>query len=307
MKRWNLPHLLLLAALPLVAWVARGAGWSPPLVLAAGTLAMLAWLMAAERWWPHRADWRPAPADLRRDGIFLGVNAIVDAGASVLLHGAAIALAAAGLGSGWAAGLPAWVQWPLAVALGELGPYALHRWAHRGGWGWRVHGVHHRPEALHASNNLTTHPFNVLWNRLARTLPWLLLGFDAQVLLAVALFLQAQSYATHANVRGTLGPLAWLIGSAEAHRWHHSTVLAEARNFSTALPLWDQLFGTWYLPPRSGPVRVGISDAGWPAPADWRRLLLSPVCRRCAACLVFSSRVPSGCSRQRPGGGRGHR
>lgn len=285
MTRWNLPHLLLLVALAPTAWAAQAGGWPPALVLAVATLAMLAWLIGAERWWPHRADWRPGPSDLRRDGAFLGVNAVVDTGASVVLHGAAITLAAAGVGSGWAGGLPAWVQWPLAVAIGELGPYWLHRWAHRGGWGWRVHGVHHRPEALHASNNLTTHPINVVWNRLSRALPWLLLGFDAEVLLAASLFIQAQSFATHANVAGTLGPLARVIGSAEAHRWHHSTVLAEARNFSTAIPLWDQLFGTWYLPPRPGPERVGIDDAGhsWPAATDWRRLLLAPVCRRCAA------------------------
>ncbi len=42
----------------------------------------------------------------------------------------------------WAAAMPGsavngspWIAIPIAVALGELGPYALHRWAHGGGVG----------------------------------------------------------------------------------------------------------------------------------------------------------------------------
>jgi len=275
---WNLPHLGLLLALPLYA--AATAHWPPALTLAAGALAALGWLMASERLWPYRWSWAPSAADLRRDAAFLGANAAADALAGVLLHGAAIALAAAGLAGSAARGLPAVAAVPLAVVLGELGPYLLHRWAHRGGWLWRVHAVHRRLPAVNASNNLTAHPINVVWNRLARVLPWLLLGFDADVLLWAALFLQVQSFATHANIAGTIGPLNRLIGSAELHRWHHSTVLDEAKNFGTAIPLWDQLFGTYYRPSHAGPRRVGLNrDDGWPDARDWRRLLAWPLCR----------------------------
>lgn len=275
--RINLPHLAVLAALPIHVLAAQRAGWSASLTLAVGTLGALAWLMVAERCSPWRAEWAPTAPDLRRDAVFFGANALTDALLSLLLHGGAILLAAAGLTSGFAAAWPAWLALPVAVALGELGPYALHRWSHRGGWAWRVHGVHHRPGALHASNNFTTHPLNVVWNRLARTLPWLALGFDPQVLVAAALFVQVQSFATHANIAGTIGPLNRLIGSAELHRWHHSTVLAEARNFGTAIPLWDQVFGSYWLPARPGPARVGIDDPAWPDAHDWRRLLGLPL------------------------------
>lgn len=280
--RWNLPHLLLLAGLPVFLWAAGAAGWPPQATLAVGTLVALAALMAAERLWPHRRAWSPRWGDLRRDGIFLGVNAVADALAGLVLHGLVIAWAMASPGEGLAAAWPLGLAVPVAVVLGELGPYLLHRWAHRGGLGWRVHGVHHRPEALNASNNVTTHPLNVMWNRLSRTLPWLLLGFSADAVLAAALFIQVQSFATHANIAGTLGPLNRFIGTAELHRWHHSTVVDEARNFSTAIPLWDQVFGTYHLPDAAGPARVGIAAGGWPAPRDAWRLLVQPVCARCA-------------------------
>jgi sterol desaturase/sphingolipid hydroxylase (fatty acid hydroxylase superfamily) len=97
------------------------------------------------------------------------------------------------------------------------------------------------------------------------------------------LFIQVQSFAVHANISGTVGPLSRWIGSAELHRWHHSLVQGEALNFSTALPIWDQVFGTYKGPSALGPVRVGTADlqagTGWKV---WRRMLLAPVCKRCA-------------------------
>lgn len=279
--RWNWPHLVLLAVLLPYAWLAQAAGWSASTLLALGTVLALAWLMLAEWLWPARREWALDGADLRRDAAFLGINAIADAAGSLFL--ALLALRLAESGPAWAHGAPAWWAVPLAVVVGELGPYALHRWAHRGGWAWRVHAVHHQPGAVNASNNLTTHPVNVLWNQLARSVPWLLLGFDATVIAWAALFVQIQSFAVHANVAGTLGPLSRWIGSAELHRWHHSTDLAEAHNFGTALPLWDHVFGTYRAPSGTGPQRVGIQGlSGQPVLGDWRHLLLGPLCRRCA-------------------------
>lgn len=136
---------------------------------------------------------------------------------------------------------------------------------------------------MNASNNLTTHPINGLWNQFAPALPWLALGFDARVIASAALFIQVQSFAVHANIGGTLGPLGRWIGSAELHRWHHSVVQGEALNFGTALPIWDQVFGTYRALSASGPMRVGTADLpagkGWRL---WRRMLLAPVCARCA-------------------------
>lgn len=278
--RWNWPHLAMLAALPAYAAWAQAQGWSAQVTLTAGTLLALLALMLAERWNPHRPDWAPRRADLQRDAAFLSINALADAFGSWLVHVAALAwLAWAPFGSGPARDWSPWLAVPLAIALGELGPYWLHRRAHAGGWLWRVHAVHHTPDKLNASNNLTTHPLNVLWNRLARVAPWLLLGFDAQAALWAALFLQLQSFATHANTAGGIGALNYLIGSTELHRWHHSVVMQEAKNFSTAIPLWDQLFGTWYLPPRhDGPRAVGLADAG-PAAGSWCALLCGPLQR----------------------------
>ena len=77
-------------------------------------------------------------------------------------------------------------------------------------------------------------------------------------------------------------PLDRLIGSARLHRLHHSTQEADAGNFGTALPLWDQVFGTYRR--GAAPVAVGVFDPGrYPGELQLRALLLWPF--GCASCL----------------------
>jgi sterol desaturase/sphingolipid hydroxylase (fatty acid hydroxylase superfamily) len=273
---WNHAHLLALALLPLYALLALHAAWSPFATLAIHLFATLAWFGAFERWRPHRAAWRASAADLRRDGVFFGLNAIADGLAGLAVTTVFVLLTQPGP----AATLPLWAAVPLAVLASEFAAYWLHRAMHAGGWGWRVHAVHHRPEALNVTNNLTTHPLNVALLKAAKLLPLMVLGFSAEAVLAASLFLQLQSFATHANVRGGMGWLNYVIGTAELHRTHHSTRVDEALNFATALPLWDQLFGTYRYQPGVEPRDVGVgSPEAYPAPADIWGLLRYPLWR----------------------------
>ncbi|MCV2421241.1 sterol desaturase family protein [Paucibacter sp. DJ2R-2] len=262
----NWPHLLLLAALPAAAWALRG--WPHEQTLALVGLAALAWLMLAERLWPLSPDWQARRPELARDAAFLGLNAVVDSLSAFLLTALVLRWAPGQADSpGALATLPAVVALPLAIAIGELGPFALHRWAHRREGLWRFHALHHQPAKLNAANAVLAHPLNAAWNQAARLLPWLLLGFSAEVMLWAALFMQVQGLAVHANLRGSLGPLNCLIGSAELHRWHHSVVEAEAHNYGTAIPLWDQLFGSFVYRPGRAPARLGLFAST--APQTW--------------------------------------
>lgn len=259
MRGLNWAHLLLLAALPPYAIWTRG--WPPGQTLAVATLAALVWLMAWERWRPLRRDWQPSRAELAEDARSLGLNALVDALADLALNASLLALLAGRAPAAWWSALPAWLGLPLLIVMGELAPFALHRWAHRSALGWRFHGLHHRPQTLNAANSVLVHPLNLLWNKLARSLVWALLAAPAPWLLWAALFMQIQSLAVHANVRGRMGWLNYLIGTAELHRWHHSVRLDEAHNYGTAVPLWDQLFGSFVYRPGAQPERLGWSLA----------------------------------------------
>lgn len=250
---WHWPHLLLLALLPVLWAVSGWLQWAATVTLAGWLVLSVSILAIAERVRPFRRDWQPGTNHLRRDGKVLGMNLVTDAAVGAVLTAAAIA---------W---LPGQRDWPLLIQIvigvlaAEFASYWLHRLSHSAHWLWGVHLLHHRPDALNVANALTAHPINAAYEKLARLGPLLLLGLAPDALLAVAMFGLMQGLVTHANVAGRMGPLNWILGSAELHRLHHSTREEEAQNFGTSLPLWDQLFGT-YRAATATPAQVGVFD-----------------------------------------------
>ncbi len=281
--RWcrelHVPHLGLLAGLPVWWWWATTHALSPTMTLLVWLSISAAVLASAERIRPFRRDWWPGTAQLRRDGAVFAMNALADGGVTVLLT--LVAVAANPGDSDW----PLWLQVVTGLLLSEFGSYWMHRLSHGGNWWWRVHLLHHRPAQLNVANAVLAHPLNAIYDKLVRVAPLLLMGFDDAALIAVALFALTQSLAVHANVAGHMGPLDYVIGSARLHRLHHSTREEDAGNFGTALPIWDQVFGTY----RRGapPAEVGVFDPRrYPHELQLRALLLWPLaCNRCARFL----------------------
>lgn len=267
--RWNLPHLALLMLLPPAWYLTQARGIAAAPALGVWFALNLGVLLLAERWRPYRSDWHPDRQRTRRDGLIGGVNVTLDAAVGAMLPVFVVT---------W---FPGSSTWPLALQIlagvlaAELGSYWIHRLSHKEGWLWRVHVMHHLPDRLTASNALLAHPLNAVYDKAAKLLPLLILGLSPDAVLAVVLFGITQALATHANVAGTIGPLSWLLGSAELHRLHHSTNEAEAGNFGTTLPIWDQVFGTYRH--GSEPRNVGVFEPKrYPAESVLRPLLMLP-------------------------------
>ena len=266
-RSWHWPHLFLLTLLPMYGWLTRDNAAAPAML---GWLALNVLVLAgAERLRRFRGDWQPAGADIRRDAGAWSLNAVADT-----LAAAAVAMLALRLSSS-ALDWPPVVQIVAGVWLAEFGSYWLHRLSHGDTWLWRVHLLHHRPSKLNLANSLTAHPLNAFYDKFARAVPLVVLGFDASAIVAISLFQLTQSLVTHANVRGRIGWLNHLIGSAELHRLHHSDDPADAGNFGTAVPLWDQLFGTFRY--RPAPAQVGVyTPAAYPGEHQLKALLAWP-------------------------------
>nr|WP_256534277.1 sterol desaturase family protein [Lewinella sp. JB7] len=83
---------------------------------------------------------------------------------------------------------------------------------------------------------------------LARTGPWTTIAGGAL------------GFATGAAVLRPLMP--YLFNSPEMHLWHHARHLPEDRrygaNFGLTLSVWDYLFGTDYVPEKSGTIALGF-------------------------------------------------
>ena len=275
---WNWAHLTLLAGVLAGMSAAHARAWALEQTALVASVLIIGWLSMAEWRWPHRREWVPTRADLRRDGFYFVLAAITQSATRWLVLAGAVMLAQVWPAPTLLQDLPLWVAVPLALWVGELGLYAVHRLEHAGGWLWRVHALHHAPAGVNATNNVTIHPINVVLVEAVRVLPLMLLGFGAEAIVYAGILAQAQSFATHANTPGTMGWLNLVISTAELHRRHHSTRPDEALNFGTAVPLWDQVFGTYRWRATPEPQRVGLSTPdAYPALTDYAGWLAYPL------------------------------
>ncbi len=161
---------------------------------------------------------------------------------------------------------PLWLQAIEIYAFVDLIGYWTHRLFHRGKW-WPFHAVHHSSEDLDWLGALRVHPVNDVVNKLAQATPLLLLGFNPLVTLSTAPVLTFYAIFLHANVNWDFGPLRAVIATPVFHRWHHSREReAWDKNFAGLLPLWDIVFGTYYMPLGRWPENFGINE---PMPAGY--------------------------------------
>jgi sterol desaturase/sphingolipid hydroxylase (fatty acid hydroxylase superfamily) len=230
-------------------------------------LGAIFWLI--ESLFPARRGQRKLRATLGTDVIYFFFTPLVTKGVTrvaviavlvlpALLIGPAQLKSIAMNGYGPIATLPIGMQALAAFVLGDFIGYWTHRWFH-GRRLWPYHAVHHSSVEVDWLSSVRLHPVNDALARIAQAIPLLLLGFPATVLAIYVPVISFYAIMLHANVSWTWGPLRYAIASPAFHRWHHTTE-AEGRdkNFAGFFPLWDLLFGTFYMPRGRQPERFGI-------------------------------------------------
>ena len=171
---------------------------------------------------------------------------------------------------------PVWLQLMEIYILGDFVGYWTHRLFHRGKW-WPFHAVHHSSEDLDWLGSVRVHPVNDLVDKFAQVTPFLLLGFNPLAAASSAIFFTFYAIFLHANVNWDFGPLRAVIATPVFHRWHHSKDReAWDKNFAGLLPLWDILFGTFYMPKGKVPENFGICE---PMPKGFLGQLWEPFAR----------------------------
>ncbi len=249
-------------------------------VLSAQVPSFLA-VIVLERWVPYYDDWNRNHGDLGVD-----LRHIVSVTLTTVLSDPPLRLIGVLVG-GWLLGEHALGIWPggwplvlqvaLALVIGELGQYWVHRMQHEVPWLWRFHALHHSAPRLYWLNAARFHPFDILINNFAAIVPLVVLGASQNVLLLWALFTAIHGIFQHCNVPVRIGPLNWIFSMAELHRWHHSRLPVESnRNYGQNLIVWDVVFGTRFLPAdRPPPLDIGLT--GLPRyPMTWLAQQLAP-------------------------------
>lgn len=153
---------------------------------------------------------------------------------------------------------PAWQQAAGALVTGDLIGYWMHRLFH-GTRLWPFHAVHHSSTELDWLSSVRLHPVNDILARAAQVIPLMLLGFPVTVLAVYVPFISFYAILLHANVSWSFGPFRYLVASPRFHRWHHTTEREGLnRNFAGFFPVWDLLFGTFYMPHGRQPGSFGV-------------------------------------------------
>jgi sterol desaturase/sphingolipid hydroxylase (fatty acid hydroxylase superfamily) len=161
----------------------------------------------------------------------------------------------------------------IGLVLFDVAVYWAHRWAHEVPFLWRFHSVHHSTRRLDWVSGFRNHPFDGVFLAPAFFL-LLAAGFSAEFSGALAVVQLLTGLFLHANVRWRLRPLHRLVITPEFHHWHHADEPGAINsNYSVFLPLWDTLFGTYYMPSGARPQRYGVAE---PTPTGIVRQLVQP-------------------------------
>ena len=240
------------------------------------TATLVAWLEAT---FPHRAEWRPGTGEVKTDLTFMVIVQLAFPPlmgflfAYVLIEPArALHLPIARL---WPHSWPIWIQAVLMIFVVDFLRYWLHRAAHQNDTLWRLHSVHHSVEQLYWLNTARFHPLEKALQMSLDSLPFLLMQVDARVLALYYVAYATNGFFQHCNVRLHYGPLNYIVGSAETHRWHHSRLPRESNaNYGNTVIIWDVLFGTWYLPKEREVVHLGLQDPTYPK--SFRLMMTAP-------------------------------
>ena len=157
-------------------------------------------------------------------------------------------------------------HWPmvfqamLGLVIAEFGLYFAHRLAHEHLSLWRFHALHHSVQRLWVVNTGRFHFMDSLIKIGLSQIPLYLLGAPLPVFLWIGAVTAFVGLLTHCNIDVRTGPLDWILSTPRLHRWHHSRVLAEGNtNYGENLVLWDQVFGTYFNPPRPSSTDIGIT------------------------------------------------
>lgn len=145
----------------------------------------------------------------------------------------------------------------MMVLIDSVG-YWLHRWFHSARL-WRFHAIHHSSVDLDWLSAARVHPLNDIANKAVAALVVVGLGYSPKLIAGILPLLVAYAILLHANVTWDFGWFRKIFASPKFHRWHHTSAeQGQDKNFSALLPLWDLLFGTYYLPAEQ-PARFGVA------------------------------------------------
>ena len=164
----------------------------------------------------------------------------------ILFDGARIMYLVETLGS-----LPLIIQVPILLIVADLAQYWIHRTFHVIPFLWNFHAIHHSAEMMDWLAGSRLHLVDAVVTRGFTYIPIYCLGFSEPAIFVYVFLVAIQATFIHANVRWEFKIIQNWIATPAFHHWHHGAEPeAIDKNFSVHTPIWDRIFGTYYMPGR---------------------------------------------------------
>lgn len=146
-------------------------------------------------------------------------------------------------------GVPWWASLFIVLLALGLEDYVMHRLLHAVPFLWRLHAVHHSDTEFDLTTTYRNHPGAALILMLLRLPVIAALGPQVSVLMAYEILRVAHNLFSHSNIRLPAAVdrcLRLVVVTPDFHRSHHSSQREFTdSNFSTILPWFDYLFGSY--------------------------------------------------------------
>jgi sterol desaturase/sphingolipid hydroxylase (fatty acid hydroxylase superfamily) len=145
------------------------------------------------------------------------------------------------------------------VFIGDFVSYWRHRLEHTRLL-WPSHAIHHSDTEMTWLTLQRFHPINRATTSTVDILGLALLGFPHWALVLNVMLRHYYGEYIHADLPWTYGRLGRVFVSPVMHRWHHARdVDGAGSNFATVFSVFDQAFGTYYVPGLCN-VPLGVTD-----------------------------------------------
>jgi lathosterol oxidase len=231
-----------------------------------------------ERWFALRREQPVFRHGWRTDLAYFFVSALAVQWVTIVTMRPAQVLFAWVLDEQWRVSIgqqPLWLQIIEILLITDFVQYWAHRAFHRIPFLWRFHAIHHSAERMDWLAGSRLHIVDIVVTRGLSYMPLFALGFADAALLGYGVIVTLQATLIHANVRFEFGPLRYWLVTPQFHHWHHSDQdEALDKNFAVHLPIWDWLFGSYYLPGEQWPASYGVK--GEKPPEGFFRQLFWP-------------------------------
>jgi sterol desaturase/sphingolipid hydroxylase (fatty acid hydroxylase superfamily) len=159
--------------------------------------------------------------------------------------------------------------------LTDLVQYWVHRTFHRVKFLWYFHSIHHSAPALDWLAGSRMHFFEITILRGLTVIPMTVLGFSQTAIYGYLIVVYLYSTYLHANLKFDIEWIKPVLATSRFHHWHHG-IEEEAVdvNFAIHFPIFDRVFGTYYMPPGRWPEGYGV--VSHPVPKGFLRQFLFP-------------------------------